>query len=96
MSVLIAGTIAIDTVKTPVAERLNQLGGSAAYAAIASSFFAPTRVVSIIGHDFPAEHLAILEGRGIDLEGIERSAGESFRWSGEYHEDLILINSFFD
>jgi sugar/nucleoside kinase (ribokinase family) len=88
MSVLIAGSIAIDTVKTPVAERLNQLGGSAAYAAIASSFFAPTRLVSIIGHDFPKEHIGILTGRGIDIEGIEISEGESFRWSGEYHEDL--------
>ncbi len=90
MSVLIAGSIAIDTVKTPVAERLNQLGGSAAYASIASSFFAPTRVVSIIGHDFPKEHIAILTGRGIDIEGIEVSEGESFRWSGEYHEDLNM------
>lgn len=88
MSVLIAGSIAIDTVKTPTAERLNQLGGSASYASIASSFFAPTRLVSIIGHDFPEAHMAILKGRGIDVEGVEVSDGETFRWSGEYHDDL--------
>jgi sugar/nucleoside kinase (ribokinase family) len=88
MSVLIAGSLAIDTVKTPTAERLNQLGGSAAYASIASSFFAPTRLVSIIGHDFPKGHMEILTNRGIDIEGVEVSEGETFRWSGEYHDDL--------
>ena len=88
MSVLIAGSLAIDTVKTPTSERLNQLGGSASYASIASSFFAPTRLVSIIGHDFPTEHMDILKGRGIDIEGVEISDGETFRWSGEYHDDL--------
>ena len=63
MSVLIAGTLAIDTVKTPEAERKDQLGGSASYASIASSFFAPTRLVSIIGNDFPEAHMTILKAR---------------------------------
>ncbi len=88
MSVLIAGTIAIDTVKTPEAVREDQLGGSASYASIASSFFAPTRLVSIIGSDFPEAHMEILRARNICTEGVEVSEGESFRWSGEYFEDL--------
>ncbi len=88
-TVAIGGTIAIDHVKTPEAEGANLLGGSAAYAALAASFFTkPVSLVGIIGHDFPAEHLEMLENRGVCLEGVERSASESFTWSGEYHANM--------
>ncbi len=88
-SVLIGGTIAIDHVKTPDAEGADLLGGSAAYAALAASFFCDdVRLVGIIGRDFPPQHLAMLEGRGVSLAGVERSEGESFTWSGEYLENL--------
>ncbi len=88
-SVAIGGTIAIDHVKTPEAEGANLLGGSAAYAALAASFFTkPVSLIGIIGHDFPAEHLEMLEGRGICLKGVERSESESFTWSGEYHANM--------
>lgn len=88
-SVAIGGTIAIDHVKTPEAEGANLLGGSAAYAALAASFFTkPVSLIGIIGHDFPAEHLEMLEGRGICLKGVERSENESFTWSGEYHANM--------
>jgi sugar/nucleoside kinase (ribokinase family) len=87
--IVIGGTIAIDHVKTPDAEAANLLGGSAAYAALAASFFSrPVSLIGIIGHDFPQEHLAMLESRGISLDGVERSESESFTWSGEYHANM--------
>ncbi|NRB76774.1 MAG: carbohydrate kinase [Verrucomicrobiales bacterium] len=88
MSVLVSGSIAIDNVKTQKASQENLLGGSASYAAIAASFFGPSGIVSVVGHDFPEEHLTLLKGRDINLEGIEFSEGETFRWSGEYMEDM--------
>jgi len=88
MNVLVAGTVALDNVKTPTAYREDLMGGSAAYAAIAASFFSPVRLVSIVGKDFPEEHIETLKARDICTEGIEVSDGDSFRWSGEYHEDM--------
>jgi sugar/nucleoside kinase (ribokinase family) len=89
MSVVIAGTVALDNVKTPQDSQDNLLGGSAAYAALAASIFTqPVHLVGIIGHDFPEAHLNLLSGKGITLEGLERSSGASFTWSGEYHEDM--------
>lgn len=88
-AIVIGGTIAIDHVKTPEAEAANLLGGSAAYAALAASFFSrPVSLIGIIGHDFPKEHLEMLETRGISLDGVERSENESFTWSGEYHANM--------
>lgn len=87
--IVIGGTVAIDHVKTPQAEASQLLGGSAAYAALAASFFSkPVSLIGIIGHDFPAEHLEMLEGKGVALEGLERSDSESFTWSGEYHANM--------
>ncbi len=87
--VVIGGTIAIDHVKTPDAEAANLLGGSAAYAALAASFFVkPVSLIGIIGHDFPTGHLQMLENKGVALDGVERSAAESFTWSGEYHANM--------
>jgi len=87
--VAIGGTIAIDHVKTPHAEGADLLGGSAAYAALAASFHTrPVSLIGIVGRDFPAAHLEMLEGRGICLQGVERSPDESFTWSGEYHENM--------
>lgn len=87
--VIIGGTVAIDHVKTPTAEAANLLGGSASYAALAASYFTkPVHLVGIIGKDFPPEHLEMLESRGVTLDGLERSSGDSFSWSGEYHENM--------
>jgi sugar/nucleoside kinase (ribokinase family) len=87
--IVIGGTIAIDHVKTPDSEAANLLGGSAAYAALAASFFSrPVSLIGIIGHDFPQQHLDMLENRGITLDGVERSENESFTWSGEYHANM--------
>ena len=89
MSVVIAGTVALDNVKTPQDSQDNLLGGSASYAALAASIFTqPVHLVGIIGHDFPEAHLNLLASKGIILEGLERSSGASFTWTGEYHEDM--------
>lgn len=89
MSIVIAGTVAIDNVKTPTESHDNLLGGSAAYAALAASVFCkPVHLVGVIGHDFPKPHLDLLASRGITLDNVERSSGESFTWTGEYFDDM--------
>jgi len=89
MSLLVAGTVAIDDVKTPQAEEKQLLGGSAAYAAIAASFFhKPVELVGVIGNDFPEAHTSLLESKGINLDGLEQVEDESFHWSGEYFENM--------
>jgi sugar/nucleoside kinase (ribokinase family) len=88
-AVIIGGTIAIDHVKTPNAEAANLLGGSASYASIAASYYtSPVHLVGIIGKDFPKEHVELFNAKGITLDGVERSEGDSFSWSGEYHENM--------
>lgn len=88
-SVLIVGSVAFDAIKTPLAQSPRVLGGSATYAAIAASYFAPTRLVGIVGSDFSEADFAHLRARDIDLTGlqIDRS-GETFFWSGVYSDDL--------
>ncbi|MCF6314260.1 MAG: PfkB family carbohydrate kinase [Verrucomicrobiales bacterium] len=88
MSVLISGSIAIDHVKTPHDEHENLLGGSASFAAIAASFFSPVNLVSIVGADFPEKHIDLFKSRSINLDGVQFSDGETFRWSGEYFGDM--------
>lgn len=89
MSIVIAGTVAIDNVITPTEKKENLLGGSASYAALAASVFCqPVHLVGVIGHDFPKEHLAMLESHGVTLDGVERNSGESFTWTGEYFNDM--------
>jgi sugar/nucleoside kinase (ribokinase family) len=88
MSVLVTGSIAIDNIKTPLEEHTNLLGGSASYAAIASSYRAPTSIVGIIGTDFPQQHLDTYKKHNLDLRGLERAEGKTFTWSGEYEWDM--------
>lgn len=88
MSVLIVGSIALDTVKTPVEERADLLGGSASYAALGASFFSPVKLVGIVGDDFPISEFDFWKSRKIDAEGIQRVTGKTFRWSGEYAWDM--------
>src|SRR5216110_2964295 len=88
MPVLIVGSIAIDTVKTPVEEHSDLLGGSASYAALAASFFSPVRLVGIVGDDFPKSEFDFWKSRKIDSQGVQRVNGKTFRWSGEYSWDL--------
>src|SRR5205085_7096582 len=88
MSVLVVGSIALDTVKTPVEEHADQLGGSASYAALGASFFSPVNLVGVLGNDFPESEFDFWKSRKIDTEGVQRANGKTFRWSGEYAWDL--------
>jgi sugar/nucleoside kinase (ribokinase family) len=88
MSVLVVGSIALDTVKTPVEEHSDLLGGSASYAGLSASFFSPVRLVGIVGRDFPESEFDFWRSRKIDSEGVQRANGKTFRWSGEYAWDL--------
>jgi sugar/nucleoside kinase (ribokinase family) len=88
MSVLIVGSIALDTVKTPFEEHADLLGGSASYCAVSASFFSPVNLVGVVGKDFPQEHIDYFKQRGIDLAGLQIADGQTFRWSGEYMLDM--------
>jgi len=88
MSVLVVGSIALDTVKTPVEEHSDLLGGSASYAAAAASFFSQVNLVGVVGDDFPQSEFDFWKSRKIDSKGVQRVKGKTFRWSGEYSWDL--------
>src|SRR5207244_12780627 len=88
MSVLVVGSIALDTVKTPVEEHADLLGGSASYAALSASFFSPVKLVGVVGSDFPDSEFDFWKQRKIDTEGVRRVEGKPFRWSGEYAWDV--------
>jgi sugar/nucleoside kinase (ribokinase family) len=89
MSVLIVGTTALDSINTPKAKNPRLLGGSASHAAVAASFFAPTRLVGIVGGDFPPSHVKLYASRGICLKGLERvKDGQTFHWHGEYEVNM--------
>ncbi|HTI68408.1 MAG TPA: PfkB family carbohydrate kinase [Candidatus Limnocylindria bacterium] len=89
MSVLVVGTTALDSIKTPKRENPRLLGGSASHAAVAASFFAPTKLVGVVGDDFPAKYIKLYEKHGIDLKGLERvKGGVTFHWSGEYEVNM--------
>ncbi len=89
MSILVAGTVAIDNIKTPVANHENLLGGSGSFAAISANFFAPTSLVGVVGDDFPPEHLDLFRGLNINLDGLQIiEGGTSFRWTGEYFDNM--------
>jgi len=84
MSVLIAGSLALDTIETPEARIAEAVGGSASFAMVAASFFSPVQLVGVVGEDFPPAHLDFFRSRGIDLQGLQRRPGKTFRWSGKY------------
>src|SRR4029434_6363541 len=88
MSVLVVGSIALDTVKTPVEEHADLLGGSASYGSVSASFFSPVNLVGVVGDDFPKAHIEYFGSRKIDLAGLQIVPGKTFRWSGEYMWDL--------
>jgi sugar/nucleoside kinase (ribokinase family) len=88
MSLLITGSIALDSVKTPVEEHHDLLGGSASYASVAASFFTPVNLVGIVGRDFPGKYLDLYRKHHVNLDGLQVAEGKTFRWHGEYEWDL--------
>jgi sugar/nucleoside kinase (ribokinase family) len=88
MSILAVGSVAFDTIATPAGKVENALGGSATYFSLAASYFTDVRMVAVVGEDFTAEHENILNKRKIDTRGIEHAKGKTFRWGGQYMENL--------
>lgn len=88
MSVLVVGSVAFDSVKTPFGQVDDVLGGSGTYFSTSASFFTDVKLVAVVGEDFPAEHLQFLGSRNIDLEGLQTAPGKTFRWKGRYDYDL--------
>ena len=88
MSILVVGSVAIDSVETPFGRGENVLGGSATYFSTAASFFTDVNLVAVVGDDFPPEHIDFLKSRNIDLAGLKKEPGSTFRWKGRYGFDL--------
>ncbi|THJ08930.1 MAG: sugar kinase [Nitrospira sp. CG24C] len=85
---LVVGSVALDTVKTPFGEVSEVLGGSATFFSTAASYFTSVDLIAVVGEDFPPQHLDFLKSRGIDVTGLERRPGATFRWKGEYTHQL--------
>ncbi len=88
MPLLAVGSVALDSLETPFGRREDVLGGSASYFSVCASFFGPTRMVAVVGEDFPEEHVRFFGSRSIDLAGLVRRPGRTFRWKGRYEFDL--------
>src|SRR6202167_109276 len=88
MSILVVGSVAFDTIATPSGRVTDILGGAATYFALAASYFTGVRVVAVVGEDFTPENEAVLKKRGVDTRGIERTKGKTFRWGGQYLDNL--------
>jgi sugar/nucleoside kinase (ribokinase family) len=88
MSILIVGTVAIDTVQTSFGKAKNVLGGSASYAAVSASFFAQVKLISVVGKDFPRKYIHFFQTRKINCKGLQIKKGKTFRWSGYYGKDI--------
>ncbi|MGI8981598.1 MAG: PfkB family carbohydrate kinase [Pirellulaceae bacterium] len=89
MSLLVVGSVALDSIQTPAATRDRVLGGSAVHFSYAASFFGPVRLVGVVGEDWPGEHTALLNGRKIDTSGLHVvKGGKTFYWKGKYHSNM--------
>lgn len=95
MSLLVVGSVAIDSVETPFGKREEVLGGSATYFSISASFFTNVKLVAVIGHDFPKKYITQLKSREISLDGLEVGKGKTFRWKGNYEYDLNKANTIY-
>ena len=88
MSMLVVGSVALDSVETPFGKADEVIGGSANYFSASASHQGPVQLVGVVGSDYPVEKLEPLKARGVDFAGLERAEGESFRWRGRYRHDL--------
>ena len=87
-SILVIGSVALDTITSPAGHSKEILGGSATYFSISASFFSHVNLVATVGKDFPEKHRKVIESFGIDLSGLEIKEGKTFRWEGSYAQDL--------
>jgi len=96
VSIIVLGTVALDSVKTPFGKRKELLGGSAAHFSVAARLFTKVNLIAIVGGDFPKKHIAFLRNKGINLSSLIMEGGKTFRWEGEYKGDLnsaLTINT---
>jgi sugar/nucleoside kinase (ribokinase family) len=94
MSLLVVGSIAFDSIRSPFGEVERVVGGSATYFSLAASYLVPVRLVSVVGKDFPEEFLRMLSAHSIDTKGLEVTEGETFRWKGYYEYELNVFQNF--
>jgi len=97
LSILVVGSLGLDTIETPFAKVEESLGGSAVYISLAASFFSPeVKLVGVVGEDFPEKYIQLLRDHHIDLEGLQIvKGGKTFRWSGKYHYDMNSRETIF-
>src|SRR5436305_11217380 len=95
MSILVVGSVAFDSITTPSGRAENLLGGAATYFSLAASYFTDVRLVAVVGEDFTAENESVLKKRRVDTRGIEHAKGKSFRWGGQYVENLNEAKTHF-
>jgi sugar/nucleoside kinase (ribokinase family) len=95
MSLLVVGSVALDDIEAPAGSAKSVLGGAASYFGVAASYFVPVRVVAVVGEDFPEEHVRFLASKGLDLVGLQRVPGRTFRWGGRYRQSLNERDTLF-
>jgi sugar/nucleoside kinase (ribokinase family) len=95
MSILVVGSIALDSVETPLGKRENALGGSALFFSMAASYFSPVNLVGVVGTDFDLSEIDFLKERNVDLNGVVVEEGDTFRWGGKYHENMNQRDTLF-
>src|SRR3989339_718953 len=88
MSILVVGSVALDSVETPYGKVVEALGGSATYFGVAASYFSPVKLVAVVGTDFPQEHINLLHKHKVDTSGLEKMEGKTFRWAGVYEANM--------
>ncbi|MBN2383422.1 sugar kinase [bacterium] len=93
MSVLVVGSVALDTITNPFGTIEEGLGGSAVYFSLAARAFTSVKLVAVVGTDFPEEHMQLLRDHGVDLDGLKVETGNTFRWTGEYSADLNMART---
>ena len=96
MEVLVVGSVAYDTVRTPAGYRANALGGSGAYFSVAGSYFSPVSLVAVVGEDFAPVDMEVLRFHGVDVSGLETKPGKTFRWSGQYGAEDVNTRDTLD
>ncbi|HEY0581522.1 MAG TPA: sugar kinase, partial [Chloroflexota bacterium] len=94
MTVLVIGSIALDTLETPFGKAEEQLGGAGSYFSLAASVLTPVQLVGVVGDDLPEQHLDTLRNHGVDLAGVQRvEHGKTFRWKGKYEYDMNVAHT---
>lgn len=95
MSILVVGSVAIDSVKTPFGRREEALGGSGTFFSVAASFFNQVNLIAVVGRDFPKKHIKMFHGRNIGTSGLRVASGRTFRWKGSYDYDLNTVHTIY-